>query len=156
MNAEDVLTLARAKGVMIAAAESCTGGGLMAALTAIPGSSDVVDRGFVTYSNEAKIEMLGVSPETIAAHGAVSEETAAEMAKGALRNSRAHLTVSITGIAGPGGSDHKPEGMVCFGVSSAEGTTTLTRQFGPVGRDNVRKASVEEALTQLHKALSSS
>jgi nicotinamide-nucleotide amidase len=153
MSAAQVLALARARGVMLAAAESCTGGLIMAALTAVPGSSDVVDRGFVTYSNAAKIDMLGVQGSTLDAYGAVSEQVAAEMAAGALSRSRAGLAVSVTGIAGPGGSEFKPEGRVCFGLAGAEGVTTETVDFGPLGRDAVRTASVTHALTLLAQAL---
>jgi len=101
-------------GLMIATAESCTGGGVAAAITEIAGASAVFDRGFVTYTNTAKQEMLGVSARTLQAHGAVSEEVAREMAQGALTRSNAGIAVSVTGIAGPGGSEHKPEGRVCF------------------------------------------
>ncbi len=149
----DILALARARGVMIATAESCTAGMVAAALTDLAGSSAVFERGFVTYSNAAKVEMLGVEPATLDAHGAVSEEVAAQMAQGALSHSAAHLTVSLTGIAGPGGSEHKPEGRVCFGVSDARGTRTQTIEFGPLGRDAVRRASRDHALTLLHEAL---
>ncbi|MGX0876789.1 nicotinamide-nucleotide amidase [Roseovarius sp. MBR-154] len=154
MSIAEILDMARAQGVMIATAESCTGGMVAVALTDIPGSSAVVERGFVTYSNQAKIEMLGVSPETLAAFGAVSEEVAREMAEGALRHSRADLTVSITGIAGPGGSEHKPEGRVCFGLARA-GRTTLaeTRDFGARGREAVRRLSRDHALELLKNAL---
>lgn len=152
--ASEVLTLARAAGVMVATAESCTGGLVVGALTAIAGSSDVVDRGFVTYSNAAKREMLGVRAETLAAHGAVSEEVAAEMVLGALSHSGAGLAVSITGIAGPGGSEFKPEGRVCFGIARKGGnTTTETIEFGPLGRAEVRAASVQHALILLRGAL---
>ena len=153
MSAEGVLDAARARGVRIATAESCTGGLLAAALTALPGSSRVFERGFVTYSNEAKIEMLGVGRATLEAHGAVSEAVAAEMAAGALSRSRAQLAVAITGIAGPGGSEHKPEGRVCFGTATPDGVRTGTVEFGALGRDRVRAASVERALALLAGAL---
>ncbi|WP_299637246.1 CinA family protein [uncultured Ruegeria sp.] len=155
MNVTDLLDRAKAKGVMIATAESCTGGMVAAALTDIPGSSAVVDRGFVTYTNEAKQDMLGVQAETLNAHGAVSEEVAREMAEGALRNSQAQLAVSITGIAGPGGSEFKPEGRVCFGLA-AEGQPTHveTIEFGAPGRDAVRRAARDHALGLLYTALS--
>lgn len=149
----DVLEKAAAAQVMITAAESCTGGMVMAALTDIPGSSSVVERGFVTYSNDAKTEMLGVAPITLAAHGAVSEEVAAEMARGALAASRAQLAVSITGIAGPGGSEHKPEGRVCFGVARGDTVQTETVEFGARGRDNVRVAARDHALRLLRDGL---
>lgn len=153
MTAEGVLDAARARGLRIATAESCTGGLLAAALTALPGSSRVFERGFVTYSNEAKIEMLGVGRATLEAHGAVSEAVAAEMAAGALSRSRAQLAVAVTGIAGPGGSEHKPEGRVCFGIATPDGLRTGTVEFGPLGRDRVRAASVERALALLAAAL---
>ena len=141
-----VLEAAKARGVMIATAESCTGGMVAAALTDIPGSSAVVDRGMVTYTNAAKVEMLGVSPETLDAFGAVSEETAAEMATGALHHSHAQWAVAITGIAGPGGSEHKPEGRVCFGLATSAGVQTETIEIGAKGRDAVRLAARDHAL----------
>jgi len=150
----EILARARGKGLRIATAESCTGGMIAARLTDIAGSSDVFDRGFVTYSNAAKQDMLGVPPATLEAHGAVSQEVATEMATGALRNSLANIAVSVTGIAGPGGSGHKPEGRVCFGLAQ-KGAETLveTIDFGPLGRDRVRQASVEHALDLLARAL---
>lgn len=154
MISKDILDLARAQGVMIATAESCTGGMVAVALTDVPGSSSVVERGFVTYSNNAKIEMLGVSPDTLAVHGAVSEEAAQEMAEGALRHSHADLAVSITGIAGPGGSEHKPEGRVCFGLArTGHATRTETRDFGAQGRDRVREFTRDHALMLLKLSL---
>ncbi len=152
--AADTLAAARARGWKIATAESCTGGMVSAALTDVPGSSDVVERGFVTYTNLAKTEMLGVREATLAAHGAVSEEVAREMALGALVNSDADLTVSITGIAGPGGSEFKPEGRVCFGLATREGCTTETVEFGALGRAEVRAAARNHALTLLRDAAS--
>lgn len=155
MTAAEVLVAARAAQVMIATAESCTGGMIVAALTDIPGSSDVIDRGFVTYSNAAKVEMLGVGQDTLDAHGAVSEEVAREMAEGAIARSAAGLAVSVTGIAGPGGSEFKPEGRVCFGLArKGRPTRTETIEFGALGRAEVRRASVEHALALLEKALS--
>ncbi len=153
MSAADVLAAARASGVQITAAESCTGGMIMAALTEIAGASDVVDRGFVTYSNAAKTDMLGVRPATLDAYGAVSEEVAREMAAGALARARAGIAVAVTGIAGPGGSAHKPEGRVCFGLATAEGTQSETVDFGPLGRAEVRRATVQHALQLLSTAL---
>jgi nicotinamide-nucleotide amidase len=154
MISKDILDLARARGIMVATAESCTGGMVAVALTDIPGSSSVVERGFVTYSNDAKIEMLGVSPETLATHGAVSEEAALEMAEGALRHSHADLAVSITGIAGPGGSEHKPEGRVCFGVArTGHATRTETREFGAQGRARVRDLTRDHALELIKMSL---
>ena len=155
MSVAALLEVARAKGLMIATAESCTGGMVAAALTDVAGSSDVVDRGFVTYSNGAKRDMLGVRQETLAAHGAVSEQVAREMAEGALHHSAADLAVSITGIAGPGGSEHKPEGRVCFGLAmTGRETHVETVEFGALGRANVRAASRDHALALLLGALS--
>ena len=152
--AAQVLAAARAAGLTIATAESCTGGLVAGALTDIPGSSDVVERGFVTYSNAAKREMLGVRAETLEAHGAVSEEVAREMALGVLANAPVDLAVSITGIAGPGGSEFKPEGRVCFGIARKNGTCRVeTVEFGPLGRENVRQASVNHALHLLMSAI---
>jgi len=155
MTPADLIDLARQKGAMIATAESCTGGLIAGAITDIAGSSDVFDRGFITYSNAAKSEMLGVDPNTITKFGAVSEEVARAMAIGALNHSDATLTVSVTGIAGPGSSEHKPEGRVCFGLAQ-NGTQTRaeTIDFGPLGRQAVRQAAVEHAFTLLFKALS--
>ncbi|WP_417248927.1 CinA family protein [Celeribacter sp.] len=144
-----VLDAARAKGMTLATAESCTGGLIAGALTEIAGSSDVVDRGFVTYSNTAKTGMLGVSPTTLAAHGAVSEEVAREMAEGARVHGGVDIAVSVTGIAGPGGSEHKPEGRVCFGLATAQGVATETVEFGALGRAQVREATVRHALAAL-------
>jgi nicotinamide-nucleotide amidase len=149
MTAAEVLEALRRRGWTIATAESCTGGMITAALTDVPGSSDVVDRGFVTYSNAAKTEMLGVRPETLAAHGAVSEQVAAEMAEGALDRSDADIAVSVTGIAGPGGSEHKPEGRVCFGLAHGGRVLTETKEFGAIGRGGVRAASVRHALAMV-------
>lgn len=151
--ATEVLALCRARGWMVATAESCTGGLVAGALTAIAGSSDVVDRGFVTYTNEAKHEMLGVPEAVLASVGAVSRETAEAMARGALGRSRAHLAVSITGIAGPGGgSAAKPVGLVHFAAASSDGRLVAEeRRFGPIGRDEVRAASVAVALGLLKR-----
>lgn len=155
MSAEAVLNAARAKGIYIATAESCTGGMVAAALTDIAGSSDVFERGFVTYSNAAKVDLLGVSETTLAAHGAVSEEVAREMAAGAVAHSGATLAVSITGIAGPGGSEHKPEGRVCFGIAlDGRMPETETVEFGALGRSMVRGAARDHALHLLLRALS--
>jgi len=152
--AEQILDFARERGVMIATAESCTGGMVAVALTDVAGSSAVVERGFVTYSNAAKTEMLSVSRATLAAYGAVSEEVAREMAEGALAHSAAQLAVSITGIAGPGGSEHKPEGRVCFGLAmKGAATRTETRDFGAQGRAVVRRLSRDRALALLLRAL---
>lgn len=152
--AAEVLQAARARGLRIATAESCTGGLISAALTEVAGSSDVFDRGFVTYSNAAKRDMLGVTQASLDAFGAVSEQVAREMAEGALARSASHLAVSVTGIAGPGGSDHKPEGRVCFGLArSGKPTKTETVDFGALGRANVRRATVDHALAMIAKSL---
>ena len=149
-----LLQRARAQGVTIATAESCTGGMVAAALTEIAGSSDVFDRGFVTYSNAAKIAMLGVQAQTLADHGAVSEPVARQMAEGALRQSTATLAVSVTGIAGPGGSEFKPEGRVCFGVAMpGQPTRVETVEFGALGRAQVRMAARDRAIALLAQAL---
>jgi nicotinamide-nucleotide amidase len=127
-----------------------------AALTDVAGSSDVFDCGFVTYSNAAKQAMLGVTEAALAAHGAVSEPVAREMADGALRHTVADLAVSITGIAGPGGSEFKPEGRVCFGLAQAGRPTSVeTVEFGALGRDRVRRAATDHALRLLEAALTS-
>lgn len=145
----------RAAGFMAAMAESCTGGMISAALTDISGSSAVLDRGFVTYSNEAKMEMLGVSGATLAAVGAVSEATAREMAAGALAHSRAHVAVSITGVAGPGGgSAEKPVGLVHFACARRDGAIVhVGRRFGDLGRAGIRRAAIDQALDLLEGAL---
>lgn len=154
MTAEQVLALARAAGVRVATAESCTGGLIAGALTEVPGSSDVVDRGYVSYSNRAKQEMLGVQAATLEAHGAVSEAVAAEMAAGALQRAGVALAVSVTGIAGPGGSEFKPEGRVCFGLAQVgKAVRTETVDFGAIGRAEVRAATVAHALALLGAAL---
>jgi nicotinamide-nucleotide amidase len=152
--AQSVLAGNRAAGRRIAMAESCTGGLVSAALTEIAGSSDVFDRGFVTYSNEAKMEMLGVSDDVLATFGAVSVATAWAMAQGALRNSGADIAVSITGIAGPGGATPgKPVGMVVFARAvrgeDPESVVADTRLFGDIGRANVRRQAALVALALL-------
>ncbi len=152
-NAAKLVKLAHAKGQKLTTAESCTGGMLSAAITDIAGSSAIFDRGFVTYSNAAKVEMLGVSEATLDQYGAVSEQVAAEMASGALAHSGADIAVSITGIAGPGGSDHKPEGRVCFGIAMSDGATAITVEFGAIGRDNVRSAARDHGLSLFWDAL---
>jgi len=153
-----VLDACRARGLMAATAESCTGGLVAAALTDIPGSSDVVERGFVTYSNEAKAECLGVPLPLIERHGAVSEPVARSMAKGALVQSRAELAVAITGVAGPGGGTaDKPEGLVHFACARRGAETAHARiAFGALGRDQVRAASVRQALQMLLTAAENS
>ncbi|CAK0777870.1 nicotinamide-nucleotide amidase [uncultured Gammaproteobacteria bacterium] len=148
--AEDVLREFRKNGLRLATAESCTGGLIAGCLTAISGSSEVVERGFVTYSSEAKTEMLGVPPSLIADHGAVSAEVAEAMATGALAQSRAEVAVAVTGIAGPGGgSAIKPVGLVFIAVARSGGTVTSERNLFPGGRSAVRMAVVERALTML-------
>jgi nicotinamide-nucleotide amidase len=148
--AQIVLERCRARGLKLATAESCTGGMIAAALTDIAGSSDVVERGFVTYSNAAKTEMLGVPAALIAAHGAVSGEVAAAMAAGALAHAPIDLAVSVTGIAGPGGATPgKPVGLVWFGFATRGGATQTERHVFPGDRAAVRRAAVERALTLL-------
>ena len=146
-----LLELCRRKNFRIATAESCTGGLIAATLTEIPGSSDVVERGFVTYSNAAKQTMLGVPAITIGQFGEVSRETAEAMATGALANSPAELAVSVTGIAGPGGArPEKPVGLVHFAAASKRGSLVhREKRFGDIGRAQVRHASVAEALHML-------
>ena len=149
--ANAVLEACRARGLKIATAESCTGGLVAGALTDIAGSSDVVDRGFVTYSNEAKQQMLGVPAETITKFGAVSRETAEAMARGALGRGGADIVVAITGIAGPGGgSKDKPVGLVHFAAAARSGALThKDMRYGDIGRAQVRGKSVLEALHML-------
>tara|TARA_B110000908_G_C10238849_1_gene444942 strand:- start:1058 stop:1531 length:474 start_codon:yes stop_codon:yes gene_type:complete len=149
----DILALAKERGIMIATAESCTAGMVAAALTDLAGSSAMFECGFVTYTNAAKMQMLNVLANTLDAHGAVSEQVAEQMARGALANSEAQLAVSLTGIAGPGGSDHKPEGYVCFGIAGPNGYKTQTVEFGPLGRDKVRLAARDHALSLLRDTL---
>lgn len=151
----DLISRATALGVTIATAESCTGGMVAAALTDVAGSSAVLDCGFVTYSNDAKMKMLGVSASTLDSCGAVSEEVAKEMAQGALLRAGTVLAVSTTGIAGPGGSQFKPEGRVCFGLAQKDQPTRFeTVEFGALGRDRVRAASRDHALNLLQQAVS--
>lgn len=143
----ELLEACRARGIMIAVAESCTGGLVAAELTRIPGSSDVFAQGFVTYANSAKRRTLHVSAESLERHGAVSPEVAAEMASGASAGSGADLSVAVTGIAGPGGSESKPEGRVCFAVAFRGRIERVeTEEFGARGRDEVRSASVRRAI----------
>jgi nicotinamide-nucleotide amidase len=147
---ESLLTLAKERGLKISTAESCTGGLISAGLTEVAGSSAVFEYGFVTYANKAKIDMLGVTSESLEAYGAVSEQVAGEMALGALDRSSADIAVSVTGIAGPGGSEFKPEGRVCFGLAQRDGETiTQTVEFGAIGRENVRKLTTQHALKLL-------
>jgi nicotinamide-nucleotide amidase len=145
--AHQVIETAAAKGLTVATAESCTGGLVAAALTAIAGSSAVVERGFVTYSNAAKIELLGVPVELIETHGAVSEPVARAMADGAIMRSTARVSVSVTGVAGPGGgSPDKPVGLVHFGACGPAGSIHVEHRFGDIGREAVRLAAVRIAL----------
>lgn len=148
---KEILDMARENGYIVATAESCTGGLIAAALTSVAGSSDVMDRGFVTYSNDAKIDMLDVDEDLITWHGAVSEQVARAMAEGALQNSDASVAVSVTGIAGPGGgSDEKPVGTVHLGVASRDGQTAHAHlQFGDIGRSEIRHKSLLAALSML-------
>ena len=156
--AEVLLDSCRAKGLRVTTAESCTGGLVASLMTEIPGSSDVIGRGFVTYSNEAKQELLGVRPQTLAAHGAVSGETAREMAAGALARAGpdADLAVAVTGVAGPGGgSAEKPVGTVWLAVASAGGATVASRRHLDGNRAQIRRAAVECALAMLSSAVES-
>jgi nicotinamide-nucleotide amidase len=148
--AQAVLDACRARGWHLATAESCTGGLVAAALTAIAGSSEVVERGFVTYSNEAKAELLGVPPESIAVHGAVSAETATAMARGAVCRAPADLAVAVTGVAGPGGgSASKPVGLVYLGVARRDGRSRIERHVFAGDRAAVRGAALRAALVLL-------
>ncbi|WP_296764965.1 CinA family protein [Sediminimonas sp.] len=147
--ADDILRLYSDLGWYIATAESCTGGMVAVAITDVAGSSAVFERGFVTYTNAAKTELLGVDPETLEAHGAVSEQVVQEMARGALAASDADVAVSVSGIAGPGGSEFKPEGRVCFGLAGPSGVQSETVEFGARGRDAVRRAACDHALDML-------
>ncbi|MBM1172080.1 CinA family protein [Microvirga arabica] len=153
--AAGLLDAYRRKGLKLATAESCTGGLVAALLTEISGSSAVVERGFVTYSNEAKTELIGVPANLIATQGAVSEPVARAMAEGALAYSRADVAVGITGVAGPtGGTATKPVGLVHFGLARKGASTIhLERRYGDLGRENVRRRAVEDALSLLEQAL---
>lgn len=146
--ATELGTTLKQKGWKLALAESCTGGMAAQYITAIPGSSGWFERGFVTYSNAAKIEMLGVSPQSLDQHGAVSEQTAREMALGALKHSHADIAVAITGIAGPdGGSAEKPVGTVCFAWANTAGNVTIETRHFAGDRELIRRQSVYHALT---------
>lgn len=149
--AEDIIRDFTVAGLMVSTAESCTGGLIAGALTEISGSSAVVDRGFVTYTNVAKVQMLGVQEETLARFGAVSEETARQMVHGALFRSRAHLAVAVTGIAGPGGgSPEKPVGLVHLAAKSRSGKLVYRKMlYGDIGRTDVRLATIRTALQML-------
>jgi nicotinamide-nucleotide amidase len=150
--AKNLLDICRRKNLLIATAESCTAGLVAGTLTEIPGVSSILDRGYVTYSNEAKHEMLGVSRDILRAHGAVSRETAEAMVRGVLGHSRVHLAVSVTGIAGPdGGSAEKPVGLVHFAAASRSGRLVhAEKRYGEIGRTEVRKQSVLQAFRMLH------
>lgn len=153
--AKEVLEACKAAKLKLATAESCTGGMVSSALIDVPGSSEVVVGGITAYSNGAKQKVLGVREATLKAHGAVSEETAVEMATGALAQMNADITVAITGVAGPGASGPKPEGMVCFAVARrGADPVSETVQFGALGRDRVRAASRDHALALLLKSAS--
>ncbi|MCF8474527.1 MAG: CinA family protein [Emcibacter sp.] len=154
--ATQTLQMARDKGLHLATAESCTGGLIMGALTEIAGSSDVVDRGFITYTNRAKMDMLGVTAETLRLGGAVTRETAIAMAVGALKNSSSNIAVSVTGIAGPtGGSEEKPVGLVHMAAAMRDGKILHEKHlFGDVGRSEVREATVIAALKLFMRAMS--
>jgi nicotinamide-nucleotide amidase len=148
--AQSVLEACRARNWRLATAESCTGGLVAGVLTAIGGSSDVVERGFVTYSNEAKSELLGVAPEIIAAHGAVSAETVAAMAQGAVARAPVELAISVTGVAGPGGATPtKPVGLVLLGLARRDGRCRTERHVFPGDRSAIRQAAVQRALALL-------
>jgi nicotinamide-nucleotide amidase len=150
--AKKLLDICRRKKLTIATAESCTGGLVAGTLTEVPGVSSMLDRGFITYSNEAKQEMLGVPAATLDAHGAVSRETAEAMAKGALAHAPVDLAVSVTGVAGPdGGSDEKPVGLVHLAAASRSGQLShAEKRFGNPGRPEIRKRSVLQAFMMLH------
>ena len=152
--AKEVFDLASINRVVIASAESCTGGMLSSAITEIPGSSAIFECAFVTYSNISKMKLLSVNENTLNFYGAVSEEVAGEMAIGALNNSQASLAISITGIAGPGGSITKPEGMVCFSIAiKNEIKLTKTKNWGALGRDRVRQTATLHGLQLLSQTL---
>ena len=151
--AQRVVDANKAIGRHISVAESCTGGLVAAALTEIPGSSEIFESGFVTYSNDAKIQMLGVHTATLETHGAVSRQTAIEMVRGALSHSKADMAVAVTGVAGPGGgSDEKPVGLVHLAAASRNGTVHHREmRYGDIGRDAVRMATVRTALHMLEE-----
>ena len=159
--AAHLIDLLKAQGKTITTVESCTGGLISGAITGVSGSSEVFETGFVTYSNAAKTALVGVPEALLAAHGAVSIEVAAAMAEGALKAAGAQMALSVTGIAGPtGGSTEKPVGMVCFGLSYIDvgkqiKTLTQEKQFGNIGRDAVREASVTHALSWAIETLQS-
>jgi nicotinamide-nucleotide amidase len=151
--AKRLLDICKRKRLTVATAESCTAGLVAGTLTEIPGVSSILDRGFITYSNQAKQDMVGVSAATLTAHGAVSRQTAEEMARGALAHAPVDLAVSVTGIAGPdGGSAEKPVGLVHFGAAARSGKLIhAERRFGNLGRSEIRKLSVLQAFRMLHE-----
>jgi nicotinamide-nucleotide amidase len=153
--ARDLLAAARQANARIVTAESCTGGLIAALLTEIPGSSDVVERGFVTYSNQAKQDLLGVPEELLRAHGAVSEPVCRAMAQGALKNAQAQFSIAVTGIAGPGGgSPDKPIGLVYIAAANQTGSVIVREcRFGDIGRSRVRLHTVEKAIELLRGCL---
>ena len=154
-NLKDLYTIAKERGSKIVSAESCTAGLLAACLTEMPGSSAFFEQGYITYSNRSKISVLGVDKKILEKHGAVSEEVAKQMAKGALNRSMGNVAISITGIAGPGGSDYKPEGLVCFAIAQKNGEIRAeTIEYGPLGRRNIRSSAVDKAIELLHEELS--
>lgn len=151
----DLYTIAIKRRSKIVSAESCTAGLLAACLTEMPGSSAFFEQGYITYSNRSKISVLGVDKKILEKHGAVSEEVAKQMAKGALNKSRGTIAISITGIAGPGGSDYKPEGLVCFAIAQKNGKIRVeTMEYGPLGRRNIRSSAVVKAIELLNEELS--
>jgi nicotinamide-nucleotide amidase len=151
--AKNLLAICKRKNLLVATAESCTAGLVAGTLTEVPGTSSILDRGYVTYSNEAKHEMLGVSRDILATHGAVSPQTAEAMVRGVLGRSRVHLAVSVTGIAGPdGGSPDKPVGLVFFAAGTRGGKLITSEQrYGDAGRPEIRKRSVLQAFRMLHE-----
>ena len=151
--AVDIIAAAKASNLKITCAESCTGGMLCSALTDVPGSSEVFERGFIAYSNKAKVQMLKVSETSLQIHGAVSEPVALEMALGAKEDANADISIAVSGIAGPGGSDFKPEGRVSFGICWTDGTASETIEFGALGRKEVRNAATQHALKLIFKYL---
>ena len=154
-NLKDLYTIATERGSKIVSAESCTAGLLAACLTEMPGSSAFFEQGYITYSNRSKISVLGVDKKILKRHGAVSEEVAKQMAEGALYRSMGTIAISITGIAGPGGSDYKPEGLVCFAVAKKNSEIRVeTMEYGPLGRSKIRSSAVVKAIKLLHDELS--
>ena len=153
-NLNNLYSLAIKLRSKIVSAESCTAGLLAASLTELPGSSAFFEQGYITYSNHSKTSVLGVENSTLKKYGAVSEEVAKQMAEGALKRSKSTIAISITGIAGPGGSDYKPEGLVCFAIAKENGKVrTETKEYGVLGRSNIRSQAVETAITLLHEEL---